>query len=149
MELTTEDTTDLVKILAKNPDATIFMVLVSVQPRNQPTGLLEEQGAWITMFWEKILSKTNNLTGCRMTWNTLFFHVIGEFDDFKLNIKNTLSGMYSTELKSIVVGMEESGDLQRRIRAVDSMQLETTSEFNFNTINQITFRLVDNQEIGE
>ena len=145
--LSTEQTMDIVELIEKYPDERVILILVAVSPRYKRTGLLEEQGVWIVSLWNRVIDSFNHITGCRFTWNTLFFESNINFSIVKNTLKTILFDLKCDDLKSVCVAMEVGGDTKQKVIALDLLQQETTSVLDFNTIEAIDFRLVDGQEV--
>ncbi|OEU62188.1 MAG: hypothetical protein BBJ57_01625 [Desulfobacterales bacterium PC51MH44] len=144
--LSTGKSNNVSELLEQFSDSFVLLILVSISPRHQKTGLLEEQGAWVLSFWSKMIEAVKDIVGCRVLWNTIFFAV----DQSKVGLTESvlermLLQLKSPILKSICVTMETKGSVQDKIKALDTMQLETSSELNFNTIEMIKTRLVDGE----
>lgn len=137
---------DIYELLEPLSDCTTLLILVAIMPRNQKTGLLEEQGDWVLSFWARILESVEGIVGCRVLWNTIFFAVEQSKAAITERIlENVLRQLKDTCLKSICLTMEAEGTVQDKIKALDRMQLETSSELDFNTLEMIKTRFIDGE----
>ncbi|MCI5209648.1 MAG: hypothetical protein D3910_12840 [Candidatus Electrothrix sp. ATG2] len=144
--LHTGHSNDIYELLEPLSDSTTLLILVAIVPRNQKTGLLEEQGDWVLSFWARIMESVEDIVGCRVLWNTIFFAAEqSKAASTERILENVLRQLKSSCLKSICVTMEANGSVQDKIKALDTMQLETSSELNFNTLEMIKTRFVDGE----
>lgn len=144
--LYTGHSNDIYELLEPLSDSTVLLILVAIMPRDQKTGLLEEQGDWVLSFWERMVELVEGIVGCRVLWNTIFFAV--EQSNAAITeriLENVLHQLRSPCLKSICVTMNAKGSVQDKIKALDRMQLETSSELDFNTLEMIKTRFVDGE----
>lgn len=146
--LTTGKNNDVSELLQDFSDSTVLLSLVAISPRYQKTGLLDEQGDWILSFWKKVLEKLPDIVGCRILWNTIFF-AIEHSNSGKTEkvFEHILRQLNTPVLKSICVIMEVGGSVQNKIKALDMMQLETSSDLNFGTVSGIKNRFIDGEKL--
>jgi len=146
--LTTGKDSDISNLLEPLAGKPMLLILVAVNPRNDSTGLLTEQGEWVLNIWDKLLDLFPNIIGCRISWNLLFFAIDYQFSlEVEKKFEEVLMLFTDEKLKSICLTMESNGKIRDAVESIDEMQQETSSKFDFCKILTIRSRFVDGKRI--
>ena len=149
MRLSTSDHYDVKKLFQELGTIDTFILLISVEPRHQGTGLLEEQGDWILATWGKVLKTFPKIVGCRVLWNMIFFALPGnDMIRVEQQFTSILQSMVKEDLESRCAGDLVTGTSGEKVKALDHLQLEVTSKLNFGT-QDIRFRLLDGNPVSQ
>lgn len=124
------------------------LIMVSVKPRHQLTGMLAEQNAWINNVWNEVLEAFPQVIGCRVLWNTLLFVLDAQkYIEPESVFEKILADTYAEDMKSICVSRITEGDFNHILKGFDVMQQETSSELDFGKVANIRVRIVDGQRV--
>ena len=116
------DLSALIKSLHKKPIPTC---VVHIEPQQGKTGFLEERGAWIIEFWNKVIKHNNSIEGHRTGWTSLlFFGPDIQPNDFKSPILGHRRTSVTGQLKSLALFSMIEGSFENQIMEIDNMGLQ-------------------------
>ena len=124
------------------------LILVSVKPRHQRTGMLNEQDVWIKRLWNNVLEAFPDVVGCRVFWNTLLFVLDAQKHIEPESVfEQILGNLYTENMKSVFVSQVTEGACQEILMDFDAMQQETSSDLDLGKLTNIRARIVDGRRL--
>lgn len=136
-------------LLRDIPYRELVLILVSVKPRHQRTGMLNEQDAWIKSLWNNVLIAFPDVIGCRVLWNTLLFVFDArKYIEPETVFERILTNLHTKDMKSVLVSRITDNIYHKILMDFDEMQQETSSDLDLGRLTNIRARIVDGHRLA-